>query len=79
MGRLILACDRKGSAVSSFEQSFQKRPCHADLVIVDPESGGGCPCTHASSYVNGGFTPRPSASSLMIMFLNFCVHIVVWC
>jgi len=28
----------KGSAVSSFQQSFQKRPCHADLVILDPES-----------------------------------------
>ena len=30
---------RKGSSVSTFQQSFQKRPCHAELVVLDPESG----------------------------------------
>lgn len=30
----------KGSAVSDFQQhSRQKRPCHADLIVLDPESG----------------------------------------
>ncbi|CAE7415970.1 unnamed protein product [Symbiodinium natans] len=28
----------KGSSVSTFQQSFQKRPCHAELVVLDPES-----------------------------------------
>ena len=31
---------RKGTAVSDFQQhTRQKRPCHADLVVLDPESG----------------------------------------
>ena len=32
---------RKGTAISDFQQhSRQKRPCHADLIVLDPESGG---------------------------------------
>ena len=39
---------RKGSAVSDFQQhSRQKRPCHADLIVLDPESGFG----HGYSWV----------------------------